>query len=255
MKLEKLKAFGKWIAEQYHNVEHYFTQGSFGIKFYPFLMHPCVRKSQSTVIKLFSVFIIFSALYYLFGEFITILFSEPLFLSYTNHTSLELLLSSNTLVDEKNGNLSPLFYTMQSAYKLQLWVALLGYFICVTQITSHKFRLLSILFTLLFTVGLSIISSSQGGYYTSFGYLYNLGFELTFLMANITMLMISFGINKQSAKKFKHYSWIGGIIGAACISVPMFIETPYTPILERVSIYSLMIWEIALGFAVLRETR
>lgn len=254
MKLEKLKAFGKWIAEHYIAVEHYFTQGSFGIKFYPFLMHPCVRKTHSSLIKIFAVLIVFSGLYYIFGELMVVLFSDKLFTAYINHSPLELLLSPEQLIQDQNGSITPLSYTMRSAYLLQMWIVLLGYFICVTHITGHRFRLLGILFSFLFYIGLSIIHSSQGGSYTSFGYLHNLGFEITFLVGNLTMIIIGLGINKTSAKRFKYYSWIGGFIGAICMGIPMFIETAYTPILERISIYCIMIWEIALGFAVLRET-
>lgn len=246
MKLDKLKTFANKIAQRYHAIEHYFTQGEFGIKFYPFLMHPCVRKTRTFSIKLFSVLIIFGSLYYLFGELITILFSEPHFSAYTKHSTIELLIAKDL-----SGSITPLFYTMQSAFAIQSWLFILGYIVCITYITGHKFRLLGILLSLLFSVGTSIITASQGGNYTAFGYLYNLGFGLTFLIGNLAILAIAFGINRQQLKGLRNYSILTAIIGISCIAINIFMQTPYAPWLERIGIYSVMIWEIVLGFKVL----
>lgn len=255
MKLDKLKTIGNYIAERYQAIEHYFTQGEFGIKFYPFLMHPCVRNTRKFTIKIFSIFIIFAALYYFFGELITILFSQAGLSTYANHTSIELLLPKDLIINEQSGSLSPLFYTMQVAYQLQSWLFILGYIICITYITGHKLRLLGLLLSLLFSIGTSIITHSQGGNYSEFGYLHNLGFEITFFIANLAMIAIGFAINKIELKRFKYFTIIAGLIGLCCISIPMFISTPYTPLLERISIYGLIIWEIALGFNVLRVVK
>lgn len=252
MLLEQLRLLIRKIAECYQRLEHYFTSGSFAIKFYPFLMHPCVRNTRSFTIKVFSVVLIFTGLYYFFGELISILFSDVGLSSYTKHTTIELLLPKDFVVNEKSGSLTPLFYTMQLAFQLQAWNFILGYIICVTYITGQKLRLLSVLFSLLFSIGSSIIAASQGGHYSTFGYLQNLGFEVTFLIGNLAMVAIGFAINNNHIKRFKYYSIIAGLIGLSCIISTVFITTAYTPWLERISIYSLMIWEISLGFAVLK---
>lgn len=253
MKFEKLKTFWNQVTKSYHDIEHYFTQGEFGAKFSPFLTHPCVINTRKFSIKLFSILIIFSGLYYIFGELITILFSDLHLSAYSQRTTIELLLAKDVIIGEHNRAITPLHYTMQSAFFTQSWLFILSYIVCVTYITGNRFRLLGVIFSLLFSIGTSIISTSQGGNYTDFGYLQNLGFELTFFVGNLAMIAIAFGINKHSARKFKYYSIIAGIIGLSCITITIFILTEYTPLLERVSIYSLMIWEIALGFATLRE--
>lgn len=252
MKFDKFKAFANQIAQGYHAIEHYFTQGKFGIKFYPLLMHPCVRRTRTFSIQLFSVFIIFAGLYYIFGELVTILFSNPHFSAYTNHSSLELLIAKDMVIAEKSGSITPLFYTMQSVFVMQSWLFILSYIICATYITGHKFRLLGILFSLLFSIGASIIASSQGGSYTQFGYLHNLGFELTFLIGNLAIIAIALGINRPQLKGFKYYSIITGLIGILCMVYNIILPNIHTPLLERVAIYSIMIWEIRFGFRVLR---
>lgn len=252
MLFEKLKAFGKQLAEGYQRLEHYFTGGSFAIKFYPFLMLPCVRYSHNTFIRLCAVTTIFGAIYYFFAEFIAILFSDASLASYTKHTTLELLLDTHSQIDGKNGQITPLFYAMQVAYLLQSGLFMFISLFCISQVTGSRFRLLTTLSSLLFTVGVSLIYSAQGGKYT-IGGLQNVGFEATFIVGNLVMLLSGFAVNRYYLVGFKRYAIIAGLIGMAAVSTPLFLETPYTPLLERASIYALLIWEIALGFSVLRE--
>lgn len=254
MLLDKFKAFAAQIAEGYKSLEHYFTGGSFGVKFYPFLMHPCVRNTRSATIRLFSVLSIFCGLYYFFAELVVVLFSEASLSAYIKHTTLELLLPLNSVVDDKKSTLSPLYHSMQTAYLLQSWLFIFIYFICVTQITTRTLRLLSAVSAILFTVGTSLIYSSQGGTYTVGG-LHNIGFEVTFLVGNLVMLFSGIAVKRKSLSRFKQYSMAAGLIGLAAITVPLFIESTFIPILERISIYLLLIWEIVLGFMVLREIR
>lgn len=250
----KLKAFGNQIIEGYKSLEHYFTDGSFGVKFYPFLMHPCVRNTQSTFIRLFSVLAVFCGLYYFFAELIVILFSEASLAAYFSHTTLELLIPLHSVIDDRKSTLSPLSETMQTVYMLQSWLFVFIYFICVTQITERKLRLLAALSAILFAIGVSLIYSTQGGKYTVGG-LHNIGFEATFLVGNLVMILSGLAMNRASLKRFKHYSLLAGMIGGVAIAIPLFIENPFTPILERLSIYLFLVWEIALGFAVLREMK
>lgn len=252
MKLDTLRAVGGYIAHRYRQIEDYFTDGSFVIKFYPFLMHPCVRHSYRNSVRLFAILSIFCGLYAFFAELISILFSEASLSAYTKHTTIELLLAPNSVVDDQKSMLSPLSYTMQVVYLLQGTLFLLIYLIAVTAITSRRLRLLGVITALLFTVGTLLISSSQGGQYTVGG-LHNLGFGITFIMANMMMFLTGCAIEYPQLHKFKWYSIIAGIIGIGAMTTPIFLETEYTPLLERIGIYLFQIWEIALGFAVLRQ--
>lgn len=252
--LNRLKPYFHKIAETYQRIEHYFTDGSFAIKFYPFLMHPCVRHTRKNIIRLFAGFAVFCAVYYLIGELITVLFSTASLEAYAKHTVLELLLPLDSVVDDKKSTLSPLFYTMQIAIRLQMWLFIPFYFICLTQITSQRLRLLTACLAVLFSIGAGISASSQGGQYTVGG-LQNLGFEISFLIAGLIMLLVGWAITLPHLSRVRHYSFMLGLLGLAMMLIPLFIETPFTPIFERISIYSLMIWEMMMGFAVLRSLR
>lgn len=252
MKFEKLKPVGQFISKYYQIIEDYFTQGSFGVRFYPFLMYPCVRHSISGIIKLTAVLSVFVALYYFFAEFITILFSDVSLPAYVRHTPLELLQSAGTIIDEKEVHLSRLYFSMKMAFLVQGCLFIFIYLIGVTQITARRFRLLGILFSLLFSCGAILIFSSQGGKYT-LGGLQNTGASLTYLCGNLAMIASGLGMIQPHLRKLKRYSLIAGVIGACAITTSLWIELPYLALLERVSLYSLFIWEVAIGFTILNK--
>lgn len=250
MKFDKLKTLWHKITEIYHIAEHYFTSGSFALKFYPFLMHPCVQRTRSSIIRLFAVSIIFIALYYFFAELITILFSnESIANGYAKHSSMELLLPHNEIKDSRNIN-TPLFYSMRVAYLMQSWLFIPFYFICIRQITQPKLRLLSAVAVILFSIGTSLILSSSGGNYTAGG-LHNTGFDITFMFA-CAVIAFSGIVMHPNLKKLKWFSIFAGIAGITALTIPLVMETEWTALLERSAIYMLLIWEIAVGFAVLR---
>lgn len=250
--LNKFKATGAWLLVKYQKIEDYFTSGSFGVRFYPFLMYPCVRHSVSGIIKLTAVLSVFIALYYFFAEFITILFSDVSLPAYIRHTPLELLQPAGTIIDGKEVHLSPLYFSMKMAFLVQGCLFIFIYLIGVTQITARRFRLLGILFSLLFSCGAILIFSSQGGKYT-LGGLQNTGASLTYLCGNLAMIASGLGMIQPHLQKLKRYSVIAGLIGASAITTTFFIELPYLALLERVSLYSLFIWEVAIGFAILNK--
>ncbi|AUI65439.1 MULTISPECIES: hypothetical protein [Glaesserella] len=250
--LDALKATGSWLLSQYQRIEDYFTSGSFGVRFYPFLMYPCVRHSVNGIVRLISILSVFIALYYFFAEFITILFSDISLSAYTRHTVLELLQPAGTIIDGKEIHLSPLYFSMKVAFLLQGCLLFFIYCIGVTQITSRRFRLLGMLFSLLFSCGAMLIFNSQGGKYTVGG-LQNTGASLTYLCGNLTMIASGLGIIQPHLKKLKRYSLIAGSFGIIAISATLFIELPYLALLERLSLYSLFVWEVAIGFAILNK--
>lgn len=252
MKFEKLKPVGQFISKNYQIIEDYFTRGSFGVRFYPFLMYPCVRHSVSGIIKLTAVLSVFVALYYFFSEFITILFSNVSLPAYIRHTPLELLQPAGTIIDGKEVHLSPLYFSMKMTFLVQGCLFIFIYLIGVTQITARRFRLLGILFSLLFSCGAILIFSSQGGKYT-LGGLQNIGASLTYLCGNLAMIASGLGMIQPHLQKLKRYSLMAGLIGASAIITTFFIELPYLALLERLSLYSLFIWEVAIGFAILNK--
>lgn len=241
------------LAQAYHAVEQYFTSGSFGVKFYPFLMHPCVRRSHALLIRLIAVISAFIGLYYFFAELVAVLFSQGTKV-YLNHSTLELLLPIGTLVDTQTSQLSPLSYMMRVAFMLQgiffVWIYLLG----ISQITAPKYRLIGTVSALCFSLGATLIASSQGGKYVEGG-LHNLGASITFIFGHLTLLATGLGIVSPHFYRLKRYAILASICGMSAILATIFIPTAYFALLERFSIYTILIWEIAVSFAILKQVK
>lgn len=250
---QKIRTLFQRIAKHYQTLENYFTSGSFGVKFYPFLMHPCIRRSHAFIIRLIAAISAFIGLYYFFAEGVAILFSHGSKV-YINHSTLELLLPIGALVDTQTSQLSPLSYMMRTAFMLQgfffVWIYLLG----ITQITVSKFRLIGAFSAICFSLGATLIATSQGGKYVEGG-LHSLGASITFIFGHLTLLASSLGIVNPAFTKLKRYTILAALCGMAAISMTIFIQTPYFAILERFGIYTILIWEITVSFAILKQVK
>ena len=257
MKKEKLATkatiIGNYVVQKYQTVENYFTTGSFGVKFYPLLMYPCVRHTQSTVIKLLAVLSVFIGLYFFFAELIAILFTTEGLKLYAEHTLFELAQPIGSVFDDYTVISSPLSFAVRASFLVQGYCFAIIYFIAVMRIT-HNIKLLAGIAALCVTFGTSLIYSAQGGNYT-LGGLQNLGMDITFLIGNLVMILTGFGLKSEQYPTFKWFCILVGLGGAAAISVALFMPTPYLAILQRVSWYSLLIWEIAVGFAILKQVK
>lgn len=253
MKKESLSSFTQSVINQYQKLENYFTHGSFGVKFYPILMHPCVRHSQSFVVKTCAVLCVFIGLYFLFGELIAILFSDASLPAYRTHTTFELAQPTGTMIDGKTVLNSPLAFVVRASFLLQGYAFALLYFLAVMRVTEGV-RLLTGLLAICFSVGMAMIYAAQGGQFTAGG-LQNLGVSVTFLLGNVLMILTALTVKSPKLKFFKWFSLIGGLLGAAAIGFTLFEPTAFLPLLERVSLYAILTWEVAAGFAVLKEVR
>lgn len=250
----RLKPFIQRLMAISKSVENYFTSGSFGVKFYPFLMHPCVRKSCAALIFLTAIISSFSGVFYLLAEHITILFSERSLTTYFHHSTLELMVPVGAMLDGKISELSPLSIVMSSMFVLQAVVFFFIYAIGITHITHNKLRVIGLLLALGFAIGCSLVSSIQPSSRGEFG-IYNLGASITFLIGNLTLIIVGLDIYHPSMQFFKRFSLTAGIIGAICILVTLFPPTIFSPLIERAGIYSIMIWEILAGFAMIKRLR
>lgn len=248
-----IQRIGSYMAQQYQRIENDLTTGSFIIKFYPFLMHPCVRNSYKNSVRFVALLSIFCGLYAFFAEFIVVLFSEAGGEAYISHTMIELLLPQPTFINERAAIHSPLAYTMQTIYFLHALLFILIYVIAVTAVTSHRFRLLGGIVASLFSVGAFFISSTQGGVFTVGG-LQNIGFEISIILANVVMVLSGCAMYKTHSA-FKKYSLLGGMLGILFLSIALLGESAYMPLLERAGIYLFWIWEILLGFYALKSVR
>lgn len=52
---------------------------------------------------------------------------------------------------------------------------------------------------------------------------------------------------------FKRFSIGAGVIGAICILITIFLPTLFSPLIERAGIYTIMLWEILAGFAIIKR--
>ncbi|QLB19482.1 DUF998 domain-containing protein [Mannheimia granulomatis] len=254
MKTEWIKHLVQKLIQISKTVENYFTSGSFGVKFYPILMHPCVRKSCAFFIFIIAIISSFSGLFYLVAEHFTILFSERSLTSYFHHSTLELMVPVGTIIDGKASQLSPLSIVMSSMFIIQAVVFFFIYAIGITHITHNKLRVIGLLLSLCFAIGCSLIAGIQPTMRGEFG-IYNLGASITFLIGNLTLLIAGLDIYHPSMKFFKRFSITAGVIGFACILVTLLLPTIFSPLIERTGIYTIMVWEILAGFAIIKRLR
>ncbi|VEI46559.1 Uncharacterised protein [Actinobacillus equuli] len=98
---------------------------------------------------------------------------------------------------------------------------------------------------------MSLIPSSQAK--ITAGGLQNLGASLTYLFGNLAILMAGIDIVKPQLLWLRRFALQAGTIGVLCILVTIFLPNILTPILERVAIYAIMIWEVLAGLAMLKR--
>lgn len=251
----------KWIKNLIHKltaisqtVENYFKSGSFGVKFYPFLMHPCLRESCSALVFIIAVISSFSGLFYLLAEQITIFLSERSVTTYFHHSTLELMIPVGTIIGEKESQLSPLSTIMNATFKVQAAVFFFIYAIGITHIAHNKLRFFGLLLSLCFSIGCLLVAGIQPNERGEFGF-YNLGASLTFLIGNLTLIIVGLDIKHPHILFFKRFSINAGITGCICILITLFYPTIFSPLIERMGIYTIMIWEILAGFAVIKRLR
>ena len=249
----KTKTLANQISQKYQVIENYFTNGSFGVKFYPLLMYPCVRHTQATIVKLLAVLSVFIGLYFFFSEFIAILFTDEGIPIYIKHTLFELAQPIGTVFDNYTVISSPLSFAIRASFLVQGYCFAFIYFLAVMRIT-HSIKLLAATSSIFFSFGAILIYSAQGGNYT-LGGVQNLGVDITFLLGNIVMILTGVGVKTEQFPRFKWFCILAGLIGAIAICITLFIHSPYLAILQRVSWYSLLIWEIAVGFAILKQVK
>lgn len=253
-----IKSFIRQILESALNlnkkITHFFTSGSFAIAVYPFLMHPCVQTSYKLFIRLAAVVLAFSGVFYLLAELVTSLFSSASLASYFRHTTLELLIPFGSEIDGRKSELSPLYYVMTSVFASQSYLFIFAYCFGITYIAEKKFHILGMFFAILFGLGLMLISSSQGGKYTDGG-LQSLGATITYLLGNFTLIITGLTISKTHLASFRKYSLRAGFIGFVAVLVTLFYPSAFTPFLERVGIYSIVIWQVLAAFAITKRIK
>lgn len=187
------------------------------------------------------VFII-GSLYYLIAEVISATFFNAfIFNTYVFHTISELGIP--------NAN-SPLFWLMNSAFILIGLTLILGYF---SRFKDYilKNKIVCSIFILITALGVIIVGMIHGGNPLTSGY-HTLGAVMAILGGNILLVIIS-----KSMAKFDSYqktTLILGIFGLIVFWVMFFnMKSIYMPVFERLSVYTLIIWNFLTGICLLRD--
>lgn len=258
MNKETLKTFFKQllnaVADTSHKTSDYFRSGSFGMAIYPYLMHPCFKKMMNGITAIIAVLGAFGGVFYFFGEHVSILFSERGITTYFHHSVLELFFPIGTMIDDKESQLANLPQVIRATFSYQgylfIWLYLLG----IYRISERHYWIIGALLSLCFSVGAFLVSDLTTAHY-SVGGLQNFGASLTFLLGNLTIIVAGLDLSRQRYPKFKRRSLWLGVVGAICIIVTMTVPTLFTPLIERVGIYTIMLWEIFAGFALLKISK
>ena len=108
-----------------------------------------------------------------------------------------------------------------------------------------KNRTVFYIFTLITSLGVIIVGLIQGGNPLTSGY-HTLGAVMAILGGNILIVLIA-----RSMDDFETYQKITlalGIIGLVAFWIMFFnVESIYMPILERLSVYTLILWSLITG--------
>ena len=186
--------------------------------------------------RITGIVLIASSVYYVLAEVIcAIFFKDSLLNTYIYHTISELGIP--------NFN-SPLFFIMNSAFIL-IGLALLFCNFYKFKEYIIKNRILFYLFTLITSIGVIIVGWIHGGNPLTSGY-HTLGAVMAILGGNSLLILIS-----KSMMDFKNYQKITlilGIIGLIAFWIMFFsMENKYMPVLERLSVYTLILWSFLTG--------
>lgn len=242
----------RFIATLSQNTRNYFKNGSFVIAIYPYLMHPCFRKMDRFIKVLLGILAAYGGVFYLFGEHVAILFSERSITAYVHHSTLELFFPLGTVIDGKENTLSNFPEVLRVAFGYQAYLIVPFYLFAIYPLSRKRLWLLEFLLALCFAIGTALVAEITSGRYTEGG-LQNFGLSLTIILGNLMLLIIGFDLNKSSTPRLKKSTLWLGFVGIACVSVTLGLPSLFSPILERISLYTIMIWEIVAGFSVVQH--
>lgn len=183
-----------------------------------------------------------SSVYYIIAELITaIFFNDSLFNTYIFHTISELGIPNIN---------SPLFILMNSAFVLIGLTLFCGNFIEFKEYIV-KNRKLFFIFTLVTSLGVIIVGIIHGGNPLTSGY-HTMGAIMAILGGNLLMLIISKSMNDFLT--FQKVTCILGLLGLISFWIMFFnISSAFMPVFERVSVYTMIIWNFLVGVKILKS--
>lgn len=192
--------------------------------------------------KVAGIVFIVGSLYYILAEAISAtFFNSSFFNTYIFHTISELGIP--------NGN-SPLFWLMNSAFIVIGLTLLFGNFYRFIDFIIKNKRICYIL-TFITSIGVIIVALIHGGNPLTSGY-HTLGAVMAILGGNILLVLIS-----RSMGEFDSYQKVTlslGVLGLIVFWIMFFsMDNIYMPVLERLSVYTLIAWSFLTGVYLLRN--
>ncbi len=189
--------------------------------------------------KVAGIVLIFGSLYYILAEAISAtFFNASIFNTYIFHTISELGIP--------NAN-SPLFWLMNSAFILIGLTLLFGNFYNFKRYVI-KYKTVFYIFTLITAFGVIIVGLIHGGNPLTSGY-HTLGAVMAILGGNIFLVLISRSMD--SFGNYQKITFVLGLIGLIAFWIMFFnMQSIYMPVFERLSVYTLIIWNFLTGIFV-----
>jgi hypothetical membrane protein len=192
--------------------------------------------------KVAGIVFLVGSLYYLQAEAISAtFFNASIFNTYIFHTISELGIP--------NGN-SPLFWLMNSAFILVGLTLIFGSFYNFKDYII-KNKIVFYIFSLITGLGVIIVGLIHGGNPLTSGY-HTLGAVMAILGGNIMLVLVSRSMDEFG--RFQKATLLLGIIGLVAFWAMFFnMGNAYMPVLERLSVYTLIIWSFLTGVYLLRN--
>ena len=192
--------------------------------------------------KVAGIVFLLGSLYYLIAEAISAaFFNASFFNTYLFNTISALGIPNSD---------SPLFWLMNSAFILiGLTLIFVNFYKFKDFIIKNK--TIFYIFTLITSLGVIIVGLIHGGNPLTSGY-HTLGAVMAILGGNILLVLIA-----KSMDEFKTYQKITlilGVIGLITFWIMFFnVESIYMPILERLSVYTLIFWSFLTGIYLVKS--
>ncbi len=192
--------------------------------------------------KVAGIVFIIGSVYYLIAEAICATFFNASFLNtYVFHTISELGIP---------GADSPLSLLMNSAFVLIGLTLLFGNFYKFKDFII-KNRTVFYILTLITSLGVIIVGFIHGGNPLTSGY-HTLGAVMAILGGNILLVIIARSMNEFA--NFQKITLTLALIGLAAFWIMFFnIDNVYMPVLERLSVYTLVVWSFIAGVYIIEK--
>ena len=191
--------------------------------------------------KVAGIIFILGSLYYLVAEAISAAFFNASFADTYIFNTISALGIPNSD--------SPLFWLMNSAFILIGLTLIFGNFSKFKDFIS-KNRLVFYIFTLITSFGVIIVGLIHGGNPLTSGY-HTLGAVMAILGGNILLVLTA--LSMDEFKTYQKITLILGVVVLAAFWIMFFnLGNVYMPVLERLSVYPLILWSFLTGIYLIK---